>query len=78
MISGTLENPYPNCHKVLFNISNEYWEIIEKEYTKFKRSETYVFPKKPFGDSIISPEHEKAMKDSFSDLFKDMKEGKYF
>lgn len=74
-----MDNPYPNCHSVLFQISDEYWDKIEDEFKKFKKDPlNYVFPKKPFGDSLISPEHEKAMSESFSELFKDMKTGKYF
>lgn len=76
--SGTIENPYPNCHSVIFNISDEYWDVIEKEYEKCKNSKgDYVFPKKPFGESIISPEHEKAMNESFRDLIQDIKDGVY-
>lgn len=69
MGDGTFENPYPNCHWVIFNISDEYWATIEDEFKKFNNSpQHYKFPKKPFGDSIISKEHKKAMKTAFADL----------
>lgn len=64
---GTFENPYPNCHSVIFNVSDENWDIIEQEYTKFKSNpREYQFPKKPFGESIISKAHEEAMKSMFT------------
>ena len=74
---GTINNPYPNCHYILFNISDEYWEIIEKEYEKFKQSpQTYEFPKKPFGKSIISKEHGLALSEMFRDIFRRKNESK--
>jgi hypothetical protein len=69
MDGGTLQNPYSNCHSILFNISDEYWDIIEKEYLKFKSGSKYKFPKKPFGDDIMSPEHKKALAKCFKDLW---------
>lgn len=73
---GDIDNPYPNCHNVIFNISDEYWDIIEKEYALYKYTisgespsrKPYIFPKYPFGKSIISKEHEEAMKSMFKDL----------
>jgi len=66
---GDFEHPYPNCHSIFFNISDEYWETIEDEYRKFKNSpHNYKFPRKPFGDSIISKEHQEAMKSMFREL----------
>lgn len=62
-------HPYPNCHQVLFNISDEYWKTIEQEYLNYKSSHgKYVFPKKPFGDDIMSPEHKEALEKCFKDL----------
>ena len=67
--SRGLENPYPRCHWVLFNISDEYWTIIELEYAKFKSNpREYTFPSKPFGDSIISKEHGEAINRVFLEL----------
>ena len=68
---GDIDNPYPNCHFVIFNISDEYWDKIEEEYKKFKSDPSkYSFPSKPFGDSIMSPEHAKALSESLQDLAK--------
>ena len=67
MGKGSFESPYPNCHSVIFNISDEYWKVIEEEFDKFKSNPSeYQFPKKPFGDSIISKEHAEAMKSMFT------------
>lgn len=64
---GTTDNPYPNCHSVIFNVSDENWDIIESEYKKYKSNPVeYEFPKKPFGDSIISKVHAEAMKTMFT------------
>lgn len=62
-------NPYPLCHNVLFQISDENWEIIEKEFNVFKNDPAnYKFPRKPFGGSIISEEHKKAIHSMFKDV----------
>ena len=71
MGEGSYEVPYPNCHSVIFNISDEYWKVIEQEYDKFKSNpKDYQFPKKPFGESIISKEHEEAIKTMFTKTLK--------
>lgn len=68
---GDIDNPYPNCHFVIFNISDENWQIIESEYDKYKKgSGVYKFPKKPFGDSVISKEHAEAISSMFKDISK--------
>lgn len=75
---GDHNNPYPNCHNVIFQISDENWSVIEEEYLKFHNNPTgYKFPEKPFGDSIISKEHETKMEESITELFQDMRNGVY-
>lgn len=68
-----LDNPYPACHMVFFNISDENWEKMEKDYNDWKSGKDFKFTEKPFGESIISNEHMKAFSESIRELLKDEK-----
>ncbi len=74
---GDIKHPYPNCHVVFFNLSDEYWKIMEEDYEKFKRGEPFEFPENPFDGDIISNEHHKAFGESIKDIMKDLAGGKY-
>ena len=71
--NGGIENPYNNCHFVFFNLSDEYWEIMEDDYKKFMDGKPFNFPTNPFDGRLCSPEHEKALGKSIRDILNENK-----